>query len=70
MICHNKDPLKNGQWSRTKHSTLLAKRLLTLVWVAEEKKDLKVVSFTLSGAGYKGNSKNSDDHEIEYFVGQ
>ena len=33
-------------------------------------KDLKVVSFTLSGAGYKGNSKNSDDHEIEYFVGQ
>ena len=30
-------------------------------------KDLKVVSFTLSGASYKGDSKNSDDHETEYF---
>ena len=33
-------------------------------------KGFKSFCFTLSGAGYKGNSKNSDDHEIEYFVGQ
>ena len=71
MICHNKDPLKDGRWSRTKHLTLQKNYPPTHICMSDRIVKLLRVPFYIEQLAFASDigwfQKLFHDHEIESF---